>query len=283
MTHGIRFLLVPLCALAFAGSALAQAKDDRIIFGHIHLHPTDLAAHKKFWNETLGGIPLVFGNNIEAVRLDPGPHTKGLGHTINLTSASYKTPPTGGTKGTTVPHVGFSVPNLNAVLARARANGYQILTSDAKTAMVVGPDDIQVELVEIPSQKVGLDFHHIHFAGPNAAEMAAWYEKVFGVHLRGGSGGPGREGAVYLSGLTFEHSSVPVAGTQGTSLDHIGFEVRDLEAFVKELEAMGVKPARAMIKANIKEVGSVGVLFVTDPWGTYIELNEGYRAEPAPK
>ena len=64
----------------------------------------------------------------------------------------------------------------------------------------------------------------------------------------------------------------PVAGTRGRALDHIGFEVRNLEEFCKKLEAQGIKldvPFRAVPALNIT------LAFITDPWGTYIELNEG--------
>jgi catechol 2,3-dioxygenase-like lactoylglutathione lyase family enzyme len=54
-------------------------------------------------------------------------------------------------------------------------------------------------------------------------------------------------------------------------LDHIGFEVAGLEAFVADLEAKGVQfdvPYR-------KTADGVGLAFLVDPWGTYIELTEG--------
>ena len=53
---------------------------------------------------------------------------------------------------------------------------------------------------------------------------------------------------------------------------HIGFEVKNLEAFLKKMEAQGIKidvPFRQVPALNIT------LAFITDPWGTYIELNEG--------
>ena len=142
--------------------------------------------------------------------------------------------------------------------------------------MVMGPDEILVELVEVPSQKTPFAMHHIHFAGPDAAEMAAWYEKVFGAK-RATAGSS--DAALYLSQLTFETAATPVVGTKGRALDHIGFEVRGLEAFAIELQAMGIRLDRPHMKANLPDLGPIGVVFITDPWGTYIELNEGYRAQ----
>ena len=55
-------------------------------------------------------------------------------------------------------------------------------------------------------------------------------------------------------------------------IDHIGFEVKNLEAFTKKLEAQGIKLAVA-----VRQVPALGIsiAFITDPWGTYIELTEG--------
>ena len=63
-----------------------------------------------------------------------------------------------------------------------------------------------------------------------------------------------------------------MAGTHGRSLDHIGFEVRDLAAFCKRLEARGVKFDRPY--SRLDDV-NVGYAFFTDPNGTFIELTEG--------
>jgi len=40
----------------------------------------------------------------------------------------------------------------------------------------------------------------------------------------------------------------------------------------KKLEAMGIKPA------NVRDVPDLNtsIAFITDPWGTYIELTEGF-------
>ena len=72
--------------------------------------------------------------------------------------------------------------------------------------------------------------------------------------------------------MNFSPSQTPVAGTQGRAIDHIGFEVKNLEAFTKKLEAQGIKltsPYRQVPALNIS------IAFITDPWGTYIELTDG--------
>jgi extradiol dioxygenase family protein len=54
-------------------------------------------------------------------------------------------------------------------------------------------------------------------------------------------------------------------------LDHIGFEVTNLEEFCRELEAKGVE---FDVPYTVRPSG-IAVAFLTDPWGTYIELTEG--------
>jgi hypothetical protein len=73
--------------------------------------------------------------------------------------------------------------------------------------------------------------------------------------------------------LTFGGAAgAAVVPTKGRSLDHIGFEVRNLEQLVKDLEAKGVKFDRPYTK--VPALG-IAIAFLTDPWGTYIEPTEG--------
>ena len=64
---------------------------------------------------------------------------------------------------------------------------------------------------------------------------------------------------------------VPVA-SKGRVLDHIGFEVKDLKAFIERLADDGQKLDMAYTDASSKL--GLKIAFITDPWGTYIELNE---------
>ncbi len=69
--------------------------------------------------------------------------------------------------------------------------------------------------------------------------MRAWYVKTF-------SALPGKRGlteAADLLGinLRFARSKTDLAPTAGRVLDHIAFEVHNLEALCKKLEAAGIK------------------------------------------
>lgn len=72
--------------------------------------------------------------------------------------------------------------------------------------------------------------------------------------------------------LSFGGSNAVTQPTKGHSIDHIGFDVTNLEAFVASLETKGIK-----MDAAVRQVpnSSVKIAFLTDPYGTYIELTEG--------
>jgi catechol 2,3-dioxygenase-like lactoylglutathione lyase family enzyme len=77
--------------------------------------------------------------------------------------------------------------------------------------------------------------------------------------------------------LSFSPSATATVGTEGRALDHIGFEVKNLEAFTKKLEADGVT-----LTVPYRQVPALGIAiaFIKDPWGTNIEMTEGLAAIP---
>ena len=106
--------------------------------------------------------------------------------------------------------------------------------------------------------------------------MRAWYARVLG-------GAPGKctsvgapdgSDCVDVPGvsLAMSQGETKLDPTAGRSLDHIGFEVKNLEAFTKKLEAEGIKLDRPYTK--VPQLG-IAVAFIKDPWGTNIEMTEG--------
>ena len=271
--------LVLLCSHTASGQLTA---DGPIIYGHHHLAVADIDAHKKFWVESLGGTAITLSSGTQAIRF-PG--------VFILMRAQA---PKGGSKGSTVNHLGFSVPDLAKALARIRSGGYRIVTREeavapreisndiaittggTSIAFVMAPDDVKVELVENRSQATPVALHHVHFFGTQPAEMQAWYAKVFGAAARPGSG---QFVSATLPGvmLNFSTSTEPVVGTAGRSVDHIGFEVKNLEAFTKQLQAAGIQ-----LNVSYRQVPKteMWIAFITDPWGTSIELSEGLAKIP---
>ena len=179
-----------LLAAAASSTVAAQTivAEGPVVYGHHHFNTTDMAAQKRFFVGTLGGSLATIGtNNLEVIEFP----------NVFLFFRPMQQP-TGGTIGSTVNHVGFSVPDLKPVVAKLKANGFKMITSDSvaatvkvtddiaaaspttNIAFVLGPEEIKVELVEVKTQEAPIQLHHVHFFGEQQTEMQAWYAKTFG-------------------------------------------------------------------------------------------------------
>lgn len=267
-----------LLVLAPAVSFAQLTSGAPIVYGHLHLNPSNIPETKRFWADTLGGQLITIGTqNLEVIRF-PG--------ALVFWRANQK--PTAGSKGSTADHIGLSVPSLPPVLARVKANGFRVVTAEeaqptdkiendiahrgptVRLAFLLGPDGEKVELVEQPKQDVPVRMHHMHFFTHQNREMRDWYVKVFG--------GKPADGAQFLSAalpgvtLNFSAAQSPMAATTGRVYDHIGFEIKNLEEFCRQLEAQGIE-----LTVTYRKIAALdtAIAFVTDPWGTSIELSEG--------
>ena len=266
-----------LLGLAFAPAALAQlaaASEGPVAMGHYHLNVSDVEAHRRFWGELLGGEAAKFG-------------TTDVYRFHNVLVFLKEKPPEAGTIGSAVNHIGFEVPDVVGLVARLKQAGVPIVTQrevtggraktevfhspsqDIDLAFIMGPDETKVELIGNKSATRAIAHHHIHFATPDIPAMQQWYAKMFGAAPR--QRGPFESADLPGVNLTFSPEDAP-APTKGRTLDHIGFEVKNLEALCRKLEAEGVKfdiPYR-----NLEKMG-LAIAFFTDPWGVYVELTEG--------
>jgi len=285
MTRRPALALLALLAFApaTASAQLIAAKDGPIVYGHHHLNTTNTEVARKFWIDALGGVLVKFGtNNTEIIRFP---------NALLFMRAANMPVPSGGSKGTTVDHIAFSVSNLRQTIDRVKAGGFRIVTAAeappnvkvvddigvvtggpvSGIAYVMAPDDMKVELLEMKAQTAPVASHHLHFAGMNK-EMQAWYMQTFGAKEQA-SANPAAFVSATLPGLIMNFTpAATVVPTEGRVIDHIGFEVKNLEAFTRQLEAKGIKLA-----LSYRQVPALGIAiaFVVDPWGTRIELTEG--------
>ena len=276
-------LALSLAVVWLPSASLAQLSPPNkmgVTMDHLHYIVRDVEANKKFW-VALGATPLTRGSR-EALMLP--------GLMIFLDQGNTS----GGTEGSVVNHVGFRVPNVAQFMARMKAAGYKVASSTIapKTVgNVFSPEGERIELLEDLSENVQftldqgsqdgngaqrkmavpISLHHIHFYVPegSTAGIQAWYGKVFGAL-------PGKRyhyEADDLPGVNLNFSGVPtkLEPTKGRMLDHIGFEITNLEAFCARLESSGVK----LDSPYKKNQSGIAKAFLTDPWGTYIELTEG--------
>jgi catechol 2,3-dioxygenase-like lactoylglutathione lyase family enzyme len=184
--------------------------------------------------------------------------------------------PTGGSEGTVMDHFGFKVRNLAEVLqgGAPRASGGTGIHRRRRLPERVhnGPDEVKIELQEDKTLPVKASAYHLHFLLADYVKLRDWYVETFSLV-------PRKRGTIETTAdapgmnLSFATSRTPTIGTKGRTVDHIGFEVKNLEAFCKKLEARGVK-----FDIPFRSVPAIGlnIAYITDPSGVYIELTEGY-------
>ena len=267
MTKLLTATLAIVLTVAFAPVAeaqLATPNDDGITFGHVHLNVSDIEVHKKLWVEWFGGTVVQKGP-LTAIRLP------------NFLIALTERDPTGPMQGSVMDHFGFKVRNTGEFVARWRAAGMEVGpeftgAEGLPNAYVMAPDGVWVALQEDPSLHVPIAGYHIHFWTPEHEELLDWYTRVFNLRIRP-RGRIQTTSDVPGMNMSFATTDDPTDPTRGRALDHIGFEVDDLEAFCEKLKAMGIE-----FDVEFREVESVElkIAFLTDPAGTYIELTEGY-------
>jgi catechol 2,3-dioxygenase-like lactoylglutathione lyase family enzyme len=253
------------------GTAVAQQapfNEAGVAMGHWHLVSQDVAANKKIF-VAMGGTGVTRGT-AEGVRF-PGAR-------VNL-NLGEEPPGKGGSVGSVINHVGFIVNNVQEQAAKWRAAGVPVLAGNNNRldqAFVVTPDGVRIEILEDKTQTIPVQHEHVHFFLPEAAipQSQAWYGKIFGAKASLRNNAPVAD--VPGAQLRFNKADMAQAPTKGRVLDHIGFDVKDLQAFIKKLEANGIKLDRPYTK---NEQTGAALAFITDPWGTYIELNE--RPNPA--
>jgi catechol 2,3-dioxygenase-like lactoylglutathione lyase family enzyme len=289
-------LHLALAVLVLAGSASAASAqltntEAPVVVGHFHMLVTSVAEHRKFWVDTLGGTAAKIGS-ADVVRF-PG---------IVLFFDQKK--PSGPNRGTAFDHIGFAVPDVPALTTKIVAAGYTLTSGRepvpgketaaaqgtqapyGRFSYIVGPDGAKVELVTSAEKTPApIVYHHIHFINKQYVEMRNWYVRAFNATERTGPNtftdffaGADLAGVGYsLNFFRWEgDQSVTHAGTKGRVTDHVGFEVRNLPAFIKELEAKGIKLTEGYKKSD-RDMGGVATAMITDPWGIQIELTEGLR------
>jgi catechol 2,3-dioxygenase-like lactoylglutathione lyase family enzyme len=241
-----------------ASAQLGKPNAAGVSIGHVHLTVRDPDAQKKLW--VLLGAEVTHTGTLELLKFP--------GIFVILTRGE----PTGGSEGSTANHVGFAVPNVDAVRAKMSAAGLPTVQelTNPKRWVTMFPDQVKVEFVEDPALSVPIAAHHLHLSTDNMESLRAWYVKTFGGRAETRRGFPS---AVFDAGeVDMIKADAPQAPTKARAIDHVGFEVQGLEAFCKKLESQGVKfdvPFRDVPQIALK------LAFIIDPVGTRIELTEG--------
>ena len=266
---------------------LAVPNELGVAMGHIHLFVRDVEANKQFWTALLGAT---IRREVAGCAVLQIPY---------LLIFLEQGEPTALSEGSVLGHICFRVPDVAQKLLDMETAGYRAEPAPPlkaawnsggrrDTGFVWSSEGECVEIMRDTAQntKFFLDngkevprinmtgpavLHHLHFFVPqdSIGAIKAWYGTVFGAI-------PGKRfnyEAADLPGTNLNISAAPgkTSPTKGRVLDHVGFEVKRLKAFCQKLEASGVE----LNKPYGKEQSGVAIAFLTDPWGTYIELTEG--------
>jgi catechol 2,3-dioxygenase-like lactoylglutathione lyase family enzyme len=297
MRPSVRAVAVVACVvacMAVSTPALAQLAAPNaagVTMGHLHYRVRDVAANTRFW-VALGGRATAAGSES---------HVALSGVVVVLSQGESS----GGTEGAVLNHVAFRVPSFKQV--EAAGLKVALVAGFPGVGSTNTPEGERIELFEDAALNLGfvpdprplspedtarvsrhskpvtatIQFHHIHlYVPPGQVErVKAWYAQAFG----GVTGKRSNYDAVDLPGVNLNFSSVadrlpagqPVptpAPTRGRMLDHVGFEVKDLEATRRRLESLGVH----FDQRDAKDPATgASVARFTDPWGVSIELTEG--------
>ena len=254
-----------LCLLAVpAATLLAQIPAPNsagVSMGHLHFVVPNPEVEKKLFIDLLGAEVTKTGS-LELLRV-PG---------IYIVVARANTPPAGGTNGSVVNHIGFEVKDFAGFKAKAMAANvaWQELTPNVQ-AFVTLPDEIRLEIMENKDLSTPVAFHHIHESVTDQKAGLAWYLKEFGAK----EGSRRNTGVALIPGgeVDYLRAQMAQAPTKGRSLDHIGFEIKNLKEYCDKLKADGV-PFDLEYR-EMPQLGGLKIAFVLDPNGTRIELTEG--------
>jgi catechol 2,3-dioxygenase-like lactoylglutathione lyase family enzyme len=253
-----------------------------VSMGHLHTIVRDVETTKKFW-VLLGGVPIKV-DGVEVVKfpgvlifLQPGAPSGG----------------DSGNSGSTLDYPGFNMKNGREFLTKLRAEGVKVDPIEGgglDSGFVSTPDGLRIEMngkehdlgkrsmlgFSRKNLDVPIAIDHLHYSLPGKVVVGAqaWYVDLFAAKPMTDEG-PCDSPSVDLPGIRLRFcrsGNSTLLPTRGRALDHIGFEVKNLEVFCKALEASGVKFDQPYSKSRHKSFASAEL---TDPWGTSIELTEG--------
>src|SRR5262252_5123727 len=256
------FVALLFASTLAAGTAAAQPapfNEVGVTMGHWHIISKDVEANKKLFLGMGAKMFMVGGNPL---MMFPGVY-------INLNLGTEKGE--GGTQGSVVNHVVYIDNNVQERVAQWKTAGVRVLPGNNNRldqAFVETPDGIRIEILEDKTQSMPIRNEHVHLFLPETEipKAQAWYAKTFG----GKPGTRNNAPVVDIPGvqIRFTKSDTKEAPTRGRILDHIGFDVKDHQAFLKKIQAEGIKldePVRKSAAGNT-------ITYITDPWGTRIEI-----------
>jgi len=266
-----------VCSLALIAIAavslhaqVAAPTSAGVSLGAVYYTVPDPAAHKKIWVEIFGAKPVTVGKT-EMLKI-PGAFI-----VLIKGEAAAGNP--------LVNHLGIWAKDLEPTRAKLTAAGVQ---TAPKAQFVDLPNALRLEFIDDPAGPDAPAAHHIHYFVANQQDgvnARAWYMKTFGAtensRRNGGvpsalftppdkwisvdftaAGGRGRAGVA---------PPPAPSSNKGTVMDRFALEVKGIDAFVKRIEAEGVKVTRP-VSTN---ADGLKTAMIVDSLGNDVELIEG--------
>ena len=237
--------------------SMVPAAAEGLPYDHMHLTASDRPAAVKWYAEHMGGEEVGREDRLK------------FGDTWFI--FFKKDPGFPGSAGSSVDHIGISFPDLDAKMAEFREAGIKI-TGEVRE---IGPikfgfvEDPWGTKIEVMQDAETLGFHHIHLKGPNPAAVLDWYQNAFG--------GTRAKFKGFLDGIEYgsvwllaQGAAEDQAATKGRAIDHLGWEVTDMEKTAKELKEKGV--TFTMEPRPFNPEIAIAIAFVEGPGGVRIEL-----------
>ncbi|MSO57031.1 MAG: hypothetical protein EXQ55_08965 [Acidobacteria bacterium] len=252
----VALAFVTLFALWMPASSQAQFEP---VVDHIHIAAPDQLKAVEWYQRHFGGEQL----------LRESPERLLFGKARIVFMKSDKATPSA---GSSVDHIGFSVPDLEASMKALVADGAKVVQPirDApglfKLAFIEDPWGTKIEVVQDSTSRV---LHHVHLRGSDPAAIRAWYAQHFG-----GNVGKlkGRLDGIEYSGVWLLVQEGAATPSQGHSIDHIGFQPKDVAASIAEMKARNVKVTEEPRPLKYASGYTVHIAFVEGPEGVRIEF-----------
>ena len=274
LVRNVGTVFVLSCLLSpLASAQLATPNENGLAFGHVHLNVPDVEEHIALWVEHFNGEVITVGSEL-AVKFQ------------NFIIMFEEQMPSLASIDTVMHHFGFKPRDVDKFITKWQAAGLDMgpvfIGAEGYTnAYVTFPGGVEIELQEDQSLNREFSGYHIHYSTDGFEELLGWYMQQFElvIQARGiipsASNVPGMNMSFgQLSDVPFDLGSGPFAPTAGTAIDHVGFEIDNLEAFCRELEAKGMVFDQSYHWAA--ELGVYSASFI-DPKGVLVELTEGLR------
>jgi catechol 2,3-dioxygenase-like lactoylglutathione lyase family enzyme len=273
MHLSVRSLLLTLAAVAAIASIAGAQTKGMLPYDHIHLN--EPAAEASVWWEK--NIP---GGR----RITEAPNRIMYG-AVRLMFLGAKS--SGGSRGSVIEHLGFSVADLDATMRELAAINTKVIEPVTnvpglyKTALIESPWGTEIQLVQDPEL---LGLHHVQLRAPDPESGYSWLLDKFGgerTKIKGQLDAvkyPGTGGFTTVYVFLARGDSVP---SQGRAIDHLGWRsiatINDTKAMLESKQVQLTTQPRPL---TLPGGPPINFFYVAGPNGARIEIVERPGLQP---